>query len=180
MGRDENRKRQAGLARRPLRLIVLTATAMMTCSLSLWARSDDAVPYPAGYRQWVHVKTALVGPKSPFFASSGGIHHLYANDKALEGYRTGRFPDGSVVVADFLETQEPAALPGITAEGARRRVDVMVKDSQRYAATAGWGFESFRGDSQTERTVTREVAAQCFACHASQKERDYVFSTFRK
>jgi hypothetical protein len=95
----------------------------------------------------------------------------------MEGYRTGKFPDGSVIVADFLETRENA---GVTTEGPRRRIDVMVKDSKRYAATGGWGFEQFRGDSQTDRMVTAENATKCFACHAKQKDHDSVFSEFRK
>jgi hypothetical protein len=56
----------------------------------------------------------------------------------------------------------------------------MVKDSKRYAATGGWGFEQFRGDSQTDRMVTAENATKCFACHAKQKDHDSVFSEFRK
>jgi len=149
----------------------------MTWSLSLSAKPENAVPYPEGYRLWAHVMSALVGPQSPAFESSGGIHHIYANEKAMEGYRIGRFPDGSVIVADFLETRENA---GVTTEGPRRRIDVMVKNSKRYAETGGWGFESFRGDSQTDRMVTAEGATKCFACHAKQKERDSVFSAFRK
>jgi Cytochrome P460 len=157
--------------------LALAATCVLTWSLSLWARTNDAVPYPAGYRQWAHVSSALIGPQSPAFKDSGGIHHIYANEKAMEGYRTGRFPDGSVLVADFLETRESE---GVTTEGPRRRIDVMMKDSKRYAATGGWGFEQFRGDSQTDRMVTAEIAANCFACHAKQKDRDSVFSVFRK
>ncbi|MBI3423838.1 MAG: cytochrome P460 family protein [Acidobacteria bacterium] len=157
--------------------LVLLLCAFALSALSLWVKAEDAVPYPAGYRQWVHVSSALVGPQAPGFAVNGGIHHIYANEKALAGYRTGRFPDGSVLVADFLETKENN---GVTTEAARRRIDVMVKDSQRYAATGGWGFEQFRGDSQTERLVTAEGAAKCFACHASQKETDAVFSKFRE
>jgi len=149
----------------------------MVWSFSLWARTNDAIPYPAGYRQWAHVMSALIGPQSPAFALNGGIHHIYANEKGLEGYRTGRFPDGSVLVADFLETRESA---GITTEGPRRRIDVMLKDSRRYSETGGWGFEQFRGDSQTDRMTTAESATKCFACHGQQKERDSVVSRFRK
>lgn len=145
-------------------------------ALSLWAKTEDAVPYPTGYRQWAHVSSALVGPQAPGFATNGGIHHIYVNEKGLAGYRTGRFPDGSVLVADFLETKESA---GITTEAARRRIDVMVKNNQRYATTGGWGFEQFKGDSQTERLVTADGAAKCFACHAKQKETDAVFSQYR-
>lgn len=157
--------------------LTLAATCITTWSLSLWAGANEAVPYPVGYRQWSHVSSALIGPQSPAFKHSGGIHHIYANEKSMEGFRAGRFPDGSVLVADFLETRESH---GVTTEGPRRRIDVMIKDNKRYAATGGWGFEQFRGDSQTDRMVTAEGAANCFACHAKQKDRDSVFSEFRK
>ena len=32
------------------------------------------------------------------FESIGGIHHIYANEPALQSYRSGIFPDGSVIV----------------------------------------------------------------------------------
>jgi hypothetical protein len=178
MSIHKNARTQASLA--GLKRVIFLAIAVIcvtTWSLSLWARTNDAVPYPAGYRLWTHVKAALIGPQNPAFKDSGGIHHIYANEKAMEGYGAGKFPDGSVIVADFLETRESA---GVTTEGPRRRIDVMVKDSKRYAATGGWGFEQFRGDSQTDRMVTAEIAAKCFACHARQKDRDSVFSEFRK
>jgi hypothetical protein len=95
----------------------------------------------------------------------------------MEGYRTGRFPDGSVLVFELLETRENA---GVTAEGPRKRVGVMVKESKRYAETGGWGFESFQGDSQTERRLNAAGRIACFKCHEPQKNRDFVFSEFRK
>lgn len=165
----------AGLRR--VIFLALAATCITTWSLSSWAKPNGEIPYPAGYRLWAHVSSSLIGPQSPAFKNSGGIHHIYANEKAMEGYRAGKFPDGSVIVADFLETRESA---GVTTEGPRRRIDVMVKNGKRYAATGGWSFEQFRGDSQTDRMVTAEIAATCFACHAKQKERDSVFSVFRK
>src|SRR5688572_2776531 len=134
------------------RIIFLALIAMSVMALSILLRAGpaDEVPYPVGYRQWPHVKTALIGPQSPAFESFGGLHHIYANEKAMEGYRSGRFPDGSVLVFELLETRENA---GVTTEGPRRRVGVMVKDVNRYAKTGGWGFESFQGDSQTERRL---------------------------
>src|SRR5262245_44936025 len=85
---------------------------------------DDAPRLP-DYRGWTHVKSVLIGPKSAAFATEGGIHHIYANEKALEGLRTGRFPDGSTLIYDLLEVKEG---DGVTSEGSRRRLDVMVKD----------------------------------------------------
>jgi hypothetical protein len=73
-------------------LLALIAMCVMTLSVSFRAKSNDEVPYPMGYRMWTHVRTVLIGPQSPAFESFGGLHHIYANDKAMEGYRAGRFP----------------------------------------------------------------------------------------
>lgn len=137
--------------------------------------ASNGVPYPEGYREWVHVKSGIVGKESPTFKRYEGIHHIYANAKAIEGYEKGTFPDGSVIVFDLLEAP---VKNGITSEGPRRFIDVMHKDSKKFAETSGWGFEEFERDSTTTRLLTEEGAAKCSACHASQK--DHVFSTFRK
>jgi hypothetical protein len=101
----------------------------------------------------------LVGPQSPAFATEAGIHHIYANGKAMEGYDTGKFPDGSIIVYDLLETKETG---GVTVEGAQRRVDVMVKDGQRYPETGGWGFARFWGDNRTQGTLAPDRQAGMF------------------
>lgn len=157
-------------------MLMLVATAVFAASVSVWAL-DDTVLFPKEFRKWAHVKSVLVGPQSAFFATEGGIHHIYANDKALEGYETGKFPDGSVIVYDLLETKEVA---GNTIEGATRRVDVMMKQGERNAATGGWEFMSFAGGDQTNGKLTAERQATCSGCHAKRKDHDSVFSEFRK
>lgn len=157
--------------------LVLVATAVLFGSLSLAAKLDDSVKFPKTFRKWAHVKSVVVGPQSAAFATEGGIHHIYANDKALEGYDTGKFPDGSVIVYDLLETKEVA---GATIEGPTRRVDVMMKQSDLYHATQGWGFASFKADNQTDGKLTAEREAACVACHERRKDHDLVFSEFRK
>ena len=145
-------------------------------ALALPALAAD-VAYPDGYRDWYHVKSMVIQPGHGLFEAFGGIHHLYANRKALEGYRTGKFPDGAVIVFDLLEA--PAEGGAIT-EGRRKVVGVMARDARKFAATGGWGFEGFKGDSRTERAVGADAAKACFACHAPQKDRGYVFSSLRK
>src|SRR5918992_3696558 len=80
------------------------------------------VPYPEGYREWAHVKSALVSERHPDFTRSGGFRHIYANAEALTGYRTGTFPEGATIVVDWLEGRDDG---GAFTEGARRQVDVM-------------------------------------------------------
>lgn len=160
----------------------VTAVGLVTIGVlagvfQLRAGPGDTVDYPQGYRNWAHVKTTLVGPQSPFFAKVGGFNHIYGNQKAMEGYASGKFPNGSMLVFDVFETRENA---GATLEGPRRFIDVMQKDDKRFAATGGWGFEEFKGDSQTERALTAKAAQECHACHATAKDHDSVFSRFRK
>jgi hypothetical protein len=161
--------------------MIKRAVVMMFVAMGIFVcigqvKSDDQIAYPAGYRQWVHVKSVLIGPESPNKRYIG-FHHIYANEKAMEGYRNGRFEDGSIIVFDVLEAQVSAAT---TSEGARRFIDMMVKDSQRFASTGGWGFEEFQGDSQSERVLTPQAKVTCYNCHTQRKEQGFVFSVFRK
>lgn len=158
-------------------LIVPLASAILAVSLGVWAQVDDAVLFPKEFRKWAHVKSVLVGPQSAAFSTEGGIHHIYANDKALQGYETSKFPDGSVIVYDLLETKEIA---GNTIEGQTRRIDVMVKQSERYPTTGGWEFMSFPEGNPTRGNLSAERKAACFDCHAHRKDHDFIFSEFRK
>lgn len=133
------------------------------------------VPYPEGYRDWHHVKSMVIEPGHALYDSFGGIHHIYANRKAVQGYRTGRFPDGAVIVFDLLEAQRAG---NAVTEGPRKLVGVMVRDGRRYAATGGWGFEGFKADGR-ERLVGANAASACFQCHAAHRDSGYVVSRMR-
>lgn len=147
--------------------------------IALPASAADAPPvrYPEGFRHWTHVKSMQILPGHPLYEAFGGVHHIYANAKALAGYRAGRFADGSVIVFDLHDAKTEG---GAVTAGARKIVGVMHKDAKAYATTGGWGFEGFKGDSRTERAVGAQAATACFACHAAQKPRDYVFSAFER
>ena len=156
---------------------VIIALSLLAFVLCLLVRAGDDIPFPTEYRKWAHVKSALVGPQSPAFKTEAGIHHIYANSKAVEGYETGKFPDGSIIVYDLLETKE---VSGITIEGPQRRFDMMVKNSQRYKENGGWDFARFRDGSRTDGVIPADIKASCYRCHGQKKDHDFVFSEFRK
>lgn len=139
--------------------------------------APPSVDYPTGYRKWAHVKSmAIVSDKNPLYASFGGIHHIYANPEALVALvKGGTFPDGSVIVFDLLEAKDEN---GAWVEGPRKFVAVMVKNRAEYGKTGGWGFEGFKGDSRTERMVT-DPQEQCFSCHRSQQNNEFVYCGYR-
>lgn len=156
--------------------LVVTAAVTALVTVGIAANTPADVPYPANYRDWTHVKSMIIEPGHPLHANFGGIHHLYANETAMRGYDAGRFPDGAVIVFDLLEA---VSADNTVTEGKRKVVGVMHRDSKRFAATGGWGFEGFVGDSRTERAVGPNAATACFACHQAKRDSDYVFSTYR-
>jgi hypothetical protein len=145
--------------------------------LTLAAAKAADVPYPDNYRSWTHIKSLVLEQGHSLFESFGGIHHLYGNAKAVAGYKSGgTFADGSVIVFDLLEATRA---DGAVSEGARKVIGVMHKDAKRWSSTGGWGFEAFKGDTR-DRAVRENAAKACFACHLAQKDRDFVFSAYRK
>ena len=157
----------------------MTAILALACATAVLAQGGpDAVPYPDGYRAWQHVKSMVIEEGHPLHAAFGGIHHIYANERALEGYRTGRFPDGAVIAFDLLAADR--ADHAVT-EGPRKVLGVMHRDARRYAATGGWGFEGFVGGRPSDRAVGTATAAAtaCFECHREQAGEDFVFSALR-
>ena len=159
---------------------IIGAAALVALAAASSAADAPAVAYPEGYRNWTHVKSMVIQEGHPLAGAFGGIHHIYANPKALEGYRKGgAFADGAVIVFDLLDAK---AGGGAIEEGARKVVGVMVKDGRKYAATGGWGFEGFKGDSKTDRAVgpgAANATTACFNCHLPQKAQDYTFSRYR-
>src|ERR1043165_9995737 len=89
---------------RPLRSLVALVLALVG-SIVYAARPEPAVPYPDGFRSWQHVKSVVVGPEASGFRNRGGFHHFYANAVAIEGYRSGKFPNGSVIVDEGVYAQ---------------------------------------------------------------------------
>ena len=138
---------------------------------------DEKVAYPEGFRKWAHVKSQIVNDTHPRYESIGGIHHIYANEKAVEGYKTKKFPEGSIIVFDLLEAR---LKDGSLNEGKRRWIGVMEKESNKYKSTGGWGYENFSGNSKTDRKVlVNGNITNCFSCHQPKAASDYVFSSLR-
>jgi Cytochrome P460 len=160
-------------------LVAASAVALLAASF-LPASADEpaqaAVAYPDGYRSWSHIRSGLIAPTHKGFDKNGGFQHIYANTPALEGYRTRQFPEGSVIVVDWFELQQN---DNSWSEGPRRQLDVMVKDSQRYAGSGGWGFQRFVKDSTTELAAA-PTPRQCFDCHDKLKKDGLVLSSSRK
>lgn len=159
-------------------IAILTLLAVCAFFLPDFSTGETvrAVSYPEGYRHWTHVKSMVIEQGHPLYDSFGGIHHIYANNKALEALKRGKpFPDGAALIFDLLEAKSEG---NAIIEGPRKVLGVMQKDAKKFKATGGWGFEGFKGDGK-ERLV-KDQKSDCFHCHEAQKTNYYVFSSYRE
>jgi hypothetical protein len=127
------------------------------------------VEVPNDYRQWPVIAPAQEAPPLD------ELRVVLGNPAAMRAFRDNvrPFPDGTVLTKlawkhvqspDF----EPASVPGVATT-----VQVMVKDSKRYASTGGWGYGRFVNG----KAVDQAQHQTCHACHAARvKDRDYVFT----
>jgi hypothetical protein len=184
----------------------LLAGAAAACALGAAsvALADDGPEYPEGYRLWDHVKSMIVDNGLPVLGDPAnplnviGLHHIYANKKAMEGYRSLNahrpgavvFKDGSVIAFDLLEHVKLGApeAPVAIVEGPRKLVAVMEKDARRFAKTGGWDFQVYNPVTRAP-LLDAKTQQVCFGCHkngdpalpiiGNAAASDFVFSRLR-
>jgi hypothetical protein len=144
---------------------------------SFMSTVDETVAFPDGYRQWDLIKTHLKGPNNPASPKYSGFNHIYANDKAIQGYKTNVWADGAVLVFDVHESVENK---GDFSIGKRKFIDVMVRDSKKYASTGGWGFEEFGEGDKSKALLTGEEKTKCANCHKARAGEDMVFTEYKE
>jgi hypothetical protein len=134
------------------------------------------VKLPPGYRDWRLISVAH---------EEGNLNDLRAilgNDVAIKAYREGTLPlpDGAIIVRlawSYVPSEENNKVFGRAQSfvaGPPTNVQLMVKDSRKYAATGGWGFAQFKDGKPADEAVHKT----CFPCHEPAKARDFVFTHY--
>jgi hypothetical protein len=169
------------------RIVVgLVAVVVLACVVAYMAPASgqadgEAAPIygvkiPPGYRDWKLISVAH---------EEGNLNDIRAqlgNDIAMKAYREGKlpFPDGTIIVAlhwNYVPSEENNKVFGRAQSfvaGSPKNMQVMVKDSKKYAATGGWGFGDFKDGKSSDEALHKA----CFPCHEPAKARDFVFSQY--
>jgi len=156
----------------PRRRIKLMAAATFLLLLGASGRSE-LVDYPDGYRRWTHIESAVNGPA---YGRYEGMYNIYANAKALRGYRSGHFPDGAMIVFDLHQARTKS---DVTQSAERKFIDVMQKDARRFQSTNGWGYEEFAGGDRNNRVIPPDAMTRCSSCHTAKQSADSVITQFQ-
>ena len=144
------------------------APALSTPKLVTGASPIYGLTLPVGYRQWQMVSVSYEAPFDEF-------RGIVGNQTAMAAYRerTLPFPDGSILVKLAWKRLPSDESEGAFIPGAATTVQVMVKDSKKFATSGGWGFGRFI------KGVPADEAQHltCFSCHQARvKGHDFVFT----
>lgn len=138
-----------------------------------------------GYESWPVIAVSHNG---------GALAAILGNPAMIAAFKAGfpgngrPFPDGAKMVKVHWIAKVNPSEPGAPAvPGNQLNVDVMVKDSRRFAGSGGWGYGSFEYDAASDTYRPGNLKdkppqgnnASCgFACHSAVKTKDYVFTNY--
>jgi cytochrome P460 len=166
----------------PLAAAIAIAVGVLasTAATSGQAKNETApifgVTIPPDYRDWQLISVAQ---------EEGDFNQLRAqlgNDIAMKAYREGTlpFPDGAIIVAlhwkRVASDEDNKVFGRVQAfvAGPPANIQIMVKDSKKFAATGGWGF----GDFTDGKPADEAKHKTCFPCHEPVKAHDFVFTRY--
>ena len=144
---------------------------------------------PPGFREWIFIGA----PLTPHGLNGGNagfpeFHHVYIEPRAYAEYkRTGEFPEGTTIVKELVLLKKGQYQDGSRDEASGRGffadrlagIDMMVKDSKRFAKTGGWGFFNFgHHEPPYAKSASAAPAEECSSCHQARATYDMVFTTF--
>jgi Cytochrome P460 len=130
------------------------------------------VTIPEEYRQWELVAVAHE-------EGLDELRGILGNAIAMQAYREGTlpFPDGAILVKLAWKHMPSTEFNGAFVPGAATTVQIMVKDSHKYASTGGWGFGRFIDGKPVDEAQHKT----CVPCHqANVKGHDLVFTRFAR
>ncbi len=165
-----------------LLVAVATVAGVVASSAPASGKADEeaspifGIKIPPGYRDWRLVSVAHEE------GNLNDIRAILGNDVAIKSYREGKlpFPDGTIIARlawNYVPSEENNRVFGRAQSfvaGSATNVQFMVKDSQRYAATGGWGFAQFK-DGKPDATAALKT---CFPCHEPAKASGFVFTRY--
>src|SRR6267142_2620375 len=134
------------------------------------------IKIPSGYRDWRLISVAHEEGKL------NDLRAILGNDVAIKAYREGKlpFPDGAIIVRlawSYVPSEENNKVFGREQSfvaGSPINIQLMVKDSKKYAATGGWGFAQFKDGKPADEGLHKT----CFPCHEPGKAQDLVFTHY--
>lgn len=115
---------------------------------------------------------------------ASGFHDVYTEKESVEVFRkTGKFPDGAVLVKELWASKSGSYTTGEGVNYATKDIKqwfVMVKDVKgRFANNPlwgdGWGWALYKPDNKAKNVAT-DYKVDCLGCHVPAKDKDWIYT----
>ena len=176
-----------------IRVSAYIGTVLFVVAALAWPASDKyTVKVPGGlsfsefrgYESWQAISISR---------NETAVAVILGNPAMIAAYQAGMpgngkpFPNGAKMAKIHWTPKANEFFPGATVPGKLQNIDFMVKDSNRFADSGGWGYAVFDYDAASDSFTPGNSAdkppqgndARCgYACHTVAKTRDYVFTDY--
>ena len=134
--------------------------------------APNGIVLPEGYQDW-----RLIG--SSHRTDNNSLRVILGNDAAVAAARAGNtnpWPDGAILAKLVWKDTTHPHWPAATVPGEFVHAEFMIKDTEKYRDTGGWGFARWLGKAQEPYGKDAGFTQECFSCHTPVKDNDYVFT----
>jgi hypothetical protein len=146
-------------------------------TISLYVDDKGGITLPTGFREkWSYLGAWVVTGKK------NEIHEVFTQPNTVAAYRkTGKFPDGAVLVKEIRTTKSGPMTTGPKVLWAGDNIIwfVMIKDSKgRFADNPnwgdGWGWALYKAEDPATN-VSTNYKKDCIPCHIPAKKTDWIY-----
>ena len=139
-------------------------------ALSTPQPAPNGIAFPSDYKNWKPIS-------STERFDNNTIRQILGNDiaiKAIAENKINPWPDGATFAK--IAWIEQTGADGVIRPGAFFQVEFMIRDSQKYANTLGWGWARWRGADLKPYGKDANFVDECVGCHRPLSDTNYVFT----
>jgi len=134
--------------------------------------APNEINYPTGLKNWRVISTS-------YRTDNNTQRVILGNNIAIKASRSGQtnpWPKGSILAKLVWKNSQHPVWDTAIVPGEFVHSEIMIKDSDKYKTTKGWGYARWKGDQQQPYGKDASFAQECLSCHNNAINSDYVFT----
>jgi hypothetical protein len=161
-------------------MAIVALMALPAAAQDVRFTAEQKLTFPEKYREWIFLSAGRGMTYGPSANPNGPpvFDNVFVNPAAYRGFvKTGRWPEKSIFILEVRSAKSEGSInKGGQFQGGVTGIEVLVKDSKRFAETDGWGFFEF--DDSRQPVAKLEKTASCYSCHAQNAAVEHTFVQF--
>ncbi len=134
--------------------------------------APNGIELPEDYKDWAVISMShRIDNKT--------MRVILGNDIAVKAARDGKtnpWPKDSILGKVVWKEAKEEFWPTALAPDKLIHTEIMIKDSEKYASTGGWGYARWLDLEKKPYGKDSSFTQECVACHTIVKNNDWVFT----